>query len=118
MKRILILNYEFPPLGGGASPVSHSIAKGYVERGHAVDVVTMGFRGLPKEETIDGIHVFRVPSLRAREELCRIHEMFTYLLSATFFLLRRMHKVKYDICHSHFIIPTSPIALMLNDVVK
>jgi hypothetical protein len=29
--RILILNYEFPPLGGGASPVSYEIAKGYVK---------------------------------------------------------------------------------------
>ncbi len=26
-KRILILNYEFPPLGGGASPVSYELAK-------------------------------------------------------------------------------------------
>jgi hypothetical protein len=27
MKKILILNYEFPPLGGGASPVSYEIAE-------------------------------------------------------------------------------------------
>jgi hypothetical protein len=26
-KRILVLNYEFPPLGGGASPVSYEISK-------------------------------------------------------------------------------------------
>jgi len=25
--KILMLNYEFPPLGGGASPVSYEIAK-------------------------------------------------------------------------------------------
>jgi len=37
--RILMLNYEFPPLGGGASPVSYEIAKGYVKLGHKVDVV-------------------------------------------------------------------------------
>ena len=29
-----MLNYEFPPLGGGASPVSYEIAKGYVKLGH------------------------------------------------------------------------------------
>jgi len=29
--KILMLNYEFPPLGGGASPVSYEIAKGYVK---------------------------------------------------------------------------------------
>ncbi len=27
MKRILVLNYEFPPLGGGASPVSYELKK-------------------------------------------------------------------------------------------
>ena len=32
--KILILNYEFPPLGGGASPVSYEIAKGYTKLGH------------------------------------------------------------------------------------
>lgn len=37
-----MLNYEFPPLGGGASPVSYEIAKGYTKLGHDVDVVTMG----------------------------------------------------------------------------
>ena len=26
-QKILILNYEFPPLGGGASPVSYELAK-------------------------------------------------------------------------------------------
>ena len=79
-KRVLMLNYEFPtrtpiltqqtpilnptsnkssikwkcsPLGGGASPVSYEIAKGYVKLGHKVDVVTMGFKDLPKFEKKD-----------------------------------------------------------------
>ena len=41
-----MLNYEFPPLGGGASPVSYEIAKGYVKLGNDVGVVTMSFNGL------------------------------------------------------------------------
>lgn len=48
--KILLLNYEFPPLGGGASPVSYEIAKHFVNTGHQVDVITMGFRGLPPFE--------------------------------------------------------------------
>lgn len=43
MKRILVLNYEFPPLGGGASPVSYELVKGLSETGeYDIDVVTMG----------------------------------------------------------------------------
>ena len=37
-----MLNYEFPPIGGGASPVSYDIAKRLAERGYNIDVVTMG----------------------------------------------------------------------------
>ena len=38
--RILILNYEFPPLGGGASPLSYEITNEYANTGYMVDVVT------------------------------------------------------------------------------
>lgn len=55
--KILYLNYEFPPLGGGGSPVSYEIARGYARRGHTVDVVTMGFRDLPSREEVEGISI-------------------------------------------------------------
>ena len=45
MKKILVLNYEFPPLGGGASPVSFEIAKRLSETGEFdVDAITMGYK--------------------------------------------------------------------------
>ena len=36
-----MLNYEFPPLGGGASPVSYEIAKGYVKLDKKKDLNSM-----------------------------------------------------------------------------
>jgi glycosyltransferase involved in cell wall biosynthesis len=38
--RILIINYEFPPIGAGGGKASFEIAKSLVERGHAVKVIT------------------------------------------------------------------------------
>jgi len=110
---ILFLNYEFPPLGGGASPVSLEIARGYVRHGHMVDVVTMSYKDLPSHEIIDGINVFRVKSLRSKKEICHPWEQLSYLISARKFLSRRMPKVRYDISHTHFIIPTGVLALWL-----
>ncbi len=55
--KILMLNYEFPPLGGGASPVSYEIAKGYVKLRNEVSVVTMGFKGLKDFEIREGIEI-------------------------------------------------------------
>ena len=110
---ILFLNYEFPPLGGGASPVSLEIARGYVRYGHTVDVVTMSYKDLPDHEIIEGINVFRVKSLRSKKEICHPWEQLSYLISARKFLLRRMREVGYDISHTHFIIPTGVLAVWL-----
>ncbi len=108
-----MLNYEFPPLGGGAGPVSLNIAKELVKNGHEVDVVTMGFRGLPKEESIEGVKVYRVPCFRSGKAICMPHEMLSYVISAYFFCKKLLKKNKYDINHTHFIIPTGIVSLLL-----
>src|SRR3989339_34427 len=113
--KILVLNYEFPPLGGGASPVSYEIAKGYVKLGHKVDVVTMGFKGLPEFEKKDGINIYRVSCWRTKKEICHPWEQLTYILSAKRFLKTHLKTHSYDICHCHFIIPTGVVALWLKN---
>ena len=68
--KILVLNYEFPPLGGGASPVSKEIAVQLQRMGHRDTVVTMGFEGLPAYEEIEGVRVYRLKCWRSK----KIHE--------------------------------------------
>lgn len=116
--KVLILNYEFPPLGGGASPVSYEIAKGLVGIGHSVTVVTMGYKDLPKYEEIDGIKVYRVKCLRSKKEICHPWEQLSYLLSANKFLKKHLKTNSYDINHTHFIIPTGRLALWLKKKYK
>ena len=111
--RILMLNYEFPPLGGGASPVSYEIAKGYAKLGHKVDVVTMSYKDLPEKETKDKINIYRVKCLRSKKEICHPWEQLTYIISAKKFLKKHLKNNNYDINHTHFIIPTGVIALWL-----
>ncbi|MCK4744937.1 glycosyltransferase family 4 protein [Candidatus Parcubacteria bacterium] len=110
-KRILVLNYEFPPLGGGASPVSYELAKGYAKLGNEVSVVTMGYKDLPNFEVKDGINIYRVKCLRSKKEICHPWEQLTYIISAKRFLKKHLQKNKYDICHCHFIIPVGVVAL-------
>lgn len=111
---ILMLNYEYPPLGGGAGPVAKEIAEQLVSRGHSVDLVTMHFRGLSKRETINGVEVHRVPAIRKKKETCETFEMLSYVLSAIPYCLKLNRKNSYNIIHNHFIIPTGIVAYALN----
>jgi glycosyltransferase involved in cell wall biosynthesis len=108
--RILTLNYEFPPIGGGGSPVSYELGRELVAQGHHVDVVTMGFDGLPAREIVDGINVYRVPCLRKRREVCKTHEMASFVLAALPRVARLTAAHRYDVNHTHFIVPTGLLA--------
>lgn len=111
--RILTLNYEFPPIGGGASPVSYELGRELVRQGHHVDLVTMGFGRLPAREVVEGIHVHRIPCLRKRAETCATHEMASFVLAALPTVARLRARHAYDINHTHFIIPTGLLARLL-----
>lgn len=108
-----MLNYEFPPVGGGGAPVSFELSKELVKRGHTVDVVTMHIRGTKRFEIIEGVRIFRVPTLRQKREVCYPHEMATYVVSALIFSLRLMQRKKYNLIHAHFIFPTGIVAAFL-----
>lgn len=116
--RILMLNYEFPPLGGGAAPVSYELAKAYVEQGHIVDVITMHYKGLPFYEKKDEINIYRVKCLRSKKEICYPWEQLTYIFSAKQFLKQHLKNNQYDINHTHFLIPTGIISFWLKKKYK
>ena len=108
--KILVLNYEFPPIGGGAAPVSKDIAEKLCERGHDVVVVTMGFGNLLSYEEINGVRIYRVESHRKSKNVCKPWEQLLYLIMAERLVKKLMMQQKFDICHAHFIVPTGVAA--------
>lgn len=108
--KILVLNYEFPPIGGGASPVSKDMAIQLHKRGHEVVVLTMGFEDLPEKELVDGVLVYRLKCLRSKKNVCKPWEQYTYLLAVRLFMKSHTELQKFDVCHAHFIIPTAEVA--------
>ena len=108
--RILTLSYEFPPIGGGGAGVVRGLAAELVRQGHAVDVLTMGFRGLPAEETVDGIRVRRVDCNRKAESKCTAREALRYVVRARPALRAMLRENRYDFVHVHFILPDGLLA--------
>ncbi|MER3446606.1 MAG: hypothetical protein C4291_07060 [Candidatus Dadabacteria bacterium] len=111
--KVLMLSYEFPPLGGGGAKVVYGLSSELVKLGHSVDLVTMGFQGLPDYEQVNGINVHRIQCIRARESVCSTHEMFSYVLSAVPVALRLIRREHYHINHTHFIFPDGLVSYIL-----
>ena len=112
--KILMLNHEFPPVGGGASPVTFELCRQLAKVGHKVDVVTMHYDKLPRFEQVEGFNVYRTPAIRKRPNICHPHELATYLPGAFFKTLSLAKKNKYDIIHCHFIVPGAPLAWLIS----
>jgi len=108
--RILTLNYEHPPLGGGGGRLAAKVAAGLVRRGHAVRTVTGGMPHLPKESIEEGVEVRRLRSLRRREDTCSVPEMAAWVLRAIPAAIAEARRWKPDVIHAHFAVPTGAVA--------
>jgi glycosyltransferase involved in cell wall biosynthesis len=115
MMRVLMINYEFPPLGGGGGVASYQIAKALTEREHEVDILTTRWRGLPSEDVVDGLRVYRVPVVgRGDLATASLISMLSFVPSGVAEGYRKLRKKRYDILNSHFAIPSGPTGVTLS----
>ena len=121
--RILLLNYEYPPLGGGAAVATAALAKGLAERGVQVDVVTAGTgtaadRCTPESghESFEhpGLTLFRVKSTRTGVHQAGMGDAASYLVAALPLIRRLMRTHTYDTIHVFFSLPTGALLPLLN----
>jgi len=113
VKRILMFNHEFPPIGGGGGWVSYFLGKHFAAAGHDVHLITSQFRDCPRDEEVEGFHVHRVRALRKNRDVCAVHEMLTYAISSSLYGLRFAKQFKPDIVQVFFGIPAGGGAYLL-----
>ena len=114
--RILMLNYEFPPLGGGGGVIFYHLAEELARR-HEVDVLTTGHPELPGFEVLDGIGVHRVPVLnRRRQSTATLLSLLSFPLASVPKGIMLCRKRNYDVLNTHFAIPTGPTGVILSRI--
>jgi glycosyltransferase involved in cell wall biosynthesis len=111
--RVLVLCYEYPPVGGGGGRVAAAVARGLAAKGCEVKVVTAGMGHLPRREVVDGVEVLRPRSFRRREDTCSVPEMAMYLATAFFPAVALCRRWRPDVVHAHFVVPTGALAWAL-----
>lgn len=108
--KVLVLNYEYPPVGGGGGRLCAKLCESLAGRGHEIRVVTAGLRHLPEREEQGGVQIFRPRSFRRREDTCSVPEMALYLITALPTALRLARTWKPDVLHAHFVAPSGFLA--------
>lgn len=115
MKRLLLLNYEFPPVGGGASTFSFDLAE-ELSKEFFIDVITMSVSGKPKIESSGNITIYRVGLQRKTKFQTNYLQIILYLFWGLIKAFKLTRVNKYKICHCHFILPTGILAIILKKI--
>ncbi len=103
--KLLFLNYEYPPLGGGAGVCTKYQAEGLADLGHQVDVLTTWFYGEKELEIKENLRIFRIKSKRKFIHKSNPIEMLSWVKHAKQLYEDKLQKEKYDFCLANFSIP-------------
>lgn len=116
--KVLFLNYEYPPLGGGAGNATAYLLREYAGMsGLTVHLVTASVDEAYSRETVgDRIVVHRLPIGKDPENLHYQSraDLLTYSWKALFFSRRLIRKEgDFDLIHAFFTVPCGFLAMML-----
>lgn len=112
-RHILLLNYEYPPLGGGAANATLFMARALGALGQGVVVITSGFQDNLGRREEDGIIVHRLPAGRAALDRGTVGEMCRFIFSAAQHAPRIARSEHCDAAVAFFSIPSGVVARWL-----
>jgi len=103
-----MLNYEFPPIGGGAANANLCLLKQYAGRDDLrVDMLTSAPKpGFTSEQFAENITIHKVGIHKKHLHFWRRAEVIEWLVKAGFYYRRLLRENDYDLAHAFFGFPT------------
>lgn len=110
--RVLIINYEFPPIGGGAGRATWHLCQELAKIGFRVDVVTSQGDTTFKYQ-LAGARIHSLPTHRKSIHQTGIKGMLEFLIRAFFILRKLLRKNNYALIHYFFSVPTGLLSFLI-----
>lgn len=111
--KILLLNYEYPPLGGGAGIVSQHLANEFIAKDYHVTILTTWFTGEPEYYSENNLTVIRLKSRRKHTYVSSPYEMYSWMSCAIKYFKDHSSDFKFDVCLANFTLPGGAVASYL-----
>jgi len=113
--RILMLDNEFPPLGGGMGTVNRALLERYASnRELEIDLITSALGSKRESEQFaDRITIIKVPVWNRNIHHSTSRELLTYAVQALSQSIKRHHARPYDLCFAWSTVPAGAVALAL-----
>jgi glycosyltransferase involved in cell wall biosynthesis len=111
-----MLNYEFPPLGGGAANANYYLLKKFSKNNKIeIDLITSSTDKYRKENFADNINIYYLDIGKNPKNLHlqSSKDLLTYSFKAYFFAKKLLKNNQYDLIHAWFGIPCGFLAMLL-----
>lgn len=105
-----MLNYEYPPLGGGAGAITQKISEGLAAKGHQVVVLTSAFPELPFIEDFGLLKIIRVDAGRKLRYRSSPKQMLHWARASISYFKKNFNAKSFDIVFANFAIPGGIVA--------
>jgi phosphatidyl-myo-inositol dimannoside synthase len=118
--RILMLDNEFPPLGGGMGTANRALLERYASnRELEIDLITSALGGKwQSEQFADRITIIKVPVWNQNIHHSTSRELLTYAMQALSQSIKRHRARPYDFCFAWSSVPAGGVALALHGLVS
>jgi phosphatidylinositol alpha-1,6-mannosyltransferase len=113
--QILMLNNEFPPLGGGTGTVNKALLERFARNGDLkVDLITSTMASrFQSEHFSENIRIYKLPVFKRSIHHASNIELLTFAAKAFLFALKKHREQPYNLCFAWSALPAGGVALGL-----